>query len=787
MRLLFTTALVVGFSFAYSQQVDLVRLGYDETQLTSSQMAMAASADGKFIAFAYENKTIRIFDVVAGKFVKRFTGKFTKLIDMHVLSNNRLALIDELEAHIIDWKTEKDLAKFTLQQPASKTTYSEKNSMLAVGQFEGFVTLYDVNKLTELKTLQYKKHHVSALAIHPNGKTIVIASQGHGAFPQSLKLFDIASGQELATSKKGVYSMTSFTKDGKHLIVGGKMGEVTYRVVTALMDPNDLSVIREISSRPMRGSILNVAFGAFVSNDKIMLISDTQSFDVLDLLSGKELFTTMREKGSVTGKSEIGVGSYNIFPLNASGTKVIVNTTKNNINQIYDAEKNAMVGYFYSDSNDDFAIVSRDGRVEGTPSALAKLYWTSRKSNQRTSLESTFEKGFTPQLLSAIIGPNDTEQMAFEVDDVLGSIPVITLKSVTAQKGKDATSFQSNQKMIKVEIEVTQNPKEVTNVRLFQNAKLVRALPNEGKSIYSFDVSLTNSFGEENFFYATSASKSGVDSEKIKFNISYKGASDAKPKLYLVTIGINSYRNPKYNLNYALADADGVSNIISQKSGSLFEKIVPYMIRNDSAIKSNIIAALEDVKSKALEQDMLMLYYAGHGVMSEGIQKDKEFFIVPHDVTQLYGRDELLFEKAISASELKSITQHINAQKQVFILDACQSSGALEAMENRTRGVAEEKAIAQLARSTGTFWIASTGTDQFASEFDKLGHGIFTYTLLEGINGAADADKDQKLTVRELSVYIENKVPQLSEQLKGTAQFPSAYSFGNDFPLVVYR
>jgi uncharacterized caspase-like protein len=196
---------------------------------------------------------------------------------------------------------------------------------------------------------------------------------------------------------------------------------------------------------------------------------------------------------------------------------------------------------------------------------------------------------------------------------------------------------------------------------------------------------------------------------------------------------------------------------------------------------------MEEIKGKSLEQDMLVLYYAGHGVMSQGVDRDKDFFIVPHDVTQLYGKDDLLFEKAISANELKVFAQQINAQKQVFILDACQSSGALEALESMNRGAAEEKAIAQLARSTGTFWITSTGTEQFASEFDKLGHGIFTYALLEGIQGAADTNGDQRLTIRELSTYIENKVPELSEQLKGGAQYPSAYSFGNDFPLVVYK
>lgn len=170
-------------------------------------------------------------------------------------------------------------------------------------------------------------------------------------------------------------------------------------------------------------------------------------------------------------------------------------------------------------------------------------------------------------------------------------------------------------------------------------------------------------------------------------------------------------------------------------------------------------------------------------VMTE--ETSSEFYIVPHDVTQLYGKNDVLKDKGISATMLKQYAQGINAQKQVFILDACQSAGALETVA--VRGAAEEKAIAQLARSTGTFWITATGSNQFAAEFEKLGHGIFTYALLEGITGAADANNDKKLTVRELSTFIENKVPELSEKYKGTAQFPSAYSFGNDFPIVIYK
>jgi len=763
-----------------AQEVDLVRLGYDESALTSAQIGMAASPDGNYIAFVYMDKTIKIFDVAAGKFVKRFNGPYSELFDLQLTSDRKLVLINEKKVQLWDWKEGKHMITLPLTYEATKSALSPTNNLLAVGQYEGNTAIIDLNAGKVIREILYKKHHVSALAFHPNGRTLVvgtITAIGMGA----LKLFDVDSGQEISESKKDLFTSATFNKEGNKIFAWGNWG---YQI----FDGRDLHTIKEGSER-LTYAKNNLAYGIHVAEDKVMMLTNNRAFNVSDFESGTKVFTTMMEYrvNNNAHPLKYGVGSINIFPLNASGDKVIINTTKNNINQIYDSRKNAMVGYFFSDSNDDFAIVSRDGRFDGTPDALSKLYWTSRRSSKKTSLESTFEKGHTPKLLSQIVAEDNAQQVAFEIDNILGKIPEIELKSITAKSGKDSSSFESTQKMIKAEIAVAQNPQEVTAVKLYQNSKLVKTLSNEGKSTYTFEISLTSAFGEENYFFVTAASKSGIDSEKVKFTVLYKGVSEAKPRLFLVTIGINVYKNPKYNLNYAQADADGVYQSISQKSNSLFQEIVSYTIRNDSAIKANIFSALADVRSKALEQDMLVFYYAGHGVMSEGGQKDKEFFIVPYDVTQLYGRDELLFEKAISANELRTITQQINAQKQVFILDACQSSGALEVIESKSRGVAEEKAIAQLARSTGTFWITSTGTDQFASEFDKLGHGIFTYALLEGIQGAADTNGDQRLTIRELSTYIENKVPELSEQLKGSPQYPSAYSFGNDFPLIVYK
>ena len=193
------------------------------------------------------------------------------------------------------------------------------------------------------------------------------------------------------------------------------------------------------------------------------------------------------------------------------------------------------------------------------------------------------------------------------------------------------------------------------------------------------------------------------------------------------------------------------------------------------------MTAFEKIKAVANPQDLFVFYYAGHGVIND----KKEFFLVPYDVTQLYGNDDALAQKGFSAAALQQMSKEIKAQKQLFILDACQSAGALETIA-AARGAAEEKAIAQLARSTGTQWLTASGSEQFASEFQQLGHGSFTYCLLEAFKGEADQG-DKKLTVKELDAYLQNKVPEITQKYKGTPQYPASYSYGNDFPIIIIK
>jgi uncharacterized caspase-like protein len=207
-------------------------------------------------------------------------------------------------------------------------------------------------------------------------------------------------------------------------------------------------------------------------------------------------------------------------------------------------------------------------------------------------------------------------------------------------------------------------------------------------------------------------------------------------------------------------------------------------VTNENATKAKIKSEIDKLKVNIGQNDVFIFYYAGHGTMVTPKGEEKAVFhLVPHDVTNLYS-NEIVSEKGISTFEIQTFSKEIKAQKQLFIIDACQSGGAVEGLAS-TRGAINEKEMATLARSTGTYFLTASASDQLAGEFAALGHGVFTYSILQALTGKADGAGDQKVSVKELSLYVENSVPVLSEKFKNQKQYPVSYGYGQDFPIAL--
>ncbi|MFH2096296.1 MAG: caspase family protein, partial [Bacteroidota bacterium] len=322
-------------------------------------------------------------------------------------------------------------------------------------------------------------------------------------------------------------------------------------------------------------------------------------------------------------------------------------------------------------------------------------------------------------------------------------------------------------------------------LRIFNNGKLVYSEPlkkaDAGKE-KSCNIELS---GGENHITAIALNRERTESLPAEIFVYFDGV-EAESDLYILSVGINAYKNPSYQLSFAINDAKEFLQSVKKGSGTIFRNVNVYFVKDGEADKAGISAAFSEIAEKAGSSDVFLFYYAGHGVMSMGREAESKFYIIPYDVTKLYGDDDMLAEKGISASELMEFSRLIKARKQMFILDACQSGGAMD--EFAQRGAGREKAIAQLARSTGTYFLAASGAIQYASEASSLGHGLFTWAILEALDGKTEGEAgDMKVTANELKSYVEDRVPELTEKYRGTPQYPTGFGYGQDFPIVIVK
>ena len=572
-----------------------------------------------------------------------------------------------------------------------------------------------------------------------------------------------------------------FSENDTYLYVRSMSGIVLVELATGKM--TEISI-------PIPNSKSALQHAIFTPDEKNLIFSDFSYGNAFFYnIANKRIESEKTFKAHLTEISALSITKNGRF---------LFTNAKENFVKVWDLETRTLVATLYSNSdNSGWAVVTPEGRFDGTKGMQEGMYFV--KGIDRIPLASLFEKFYTPHLLSRILGGEKFNPIDIKVED-LKAVPTVKIIVENKQRNlvvsDDVTSYNVETEQVTLKIQADCPSDVVTEIQLFQNGKLVGSTRNlvveddnvngEKSMLKTFNIILNN--GENNFkAIALNSQRTESQPDEIILNFKAQKASNAPNteggiQLHLVVVGINKYKNPKYNLNYAAADAKGFKEAIEKGGSTIFSKINVVFIEDDKATKGGISAELDKVKMAAKPQDVFMFYYAGHGVLNE----KKEFFLVPHDVIQLYGQDDALAQKGLSANQLQQFSKDIKAQKQLFILDACQSAGALETLA-AARGAAEEKAISQLARSTGTHWLTASGSEQFASEFTQLGHGAFTYVLLEALSGKADLGGDKKITVKELDAYIQEQVPEVTAKYKGTPQYPASYGFGNDFPIGVVK
>jgi hypothetical protein len=441
-------------------------------------------------------------------------------------------------------------------------------------------------------------------------------------------------------------------------------------------------------------------------------------------------------------------------------------------------------------NQNDWLITQPNGYFDGTSNAMKSInYVTGLKTLE---VGSFFKKYYYPGLYDYINKGNrfiDGQQgMNILMDKVPQfEVQFANFQGKTTQVDKDSI-YQHNSSSVVVDLLVNNSNKNIDKISVYNNGKIIKQEAFEEEVSFRGTATKRSTtiqlVPQKNQLEFTLTTKEGITTPARPLNILYDTLT-GKTDLFILALGINEYQNSTYNLKYAKNDALEFANTLTTSSASLFSKVHTHTLSDKDVTRANVYKIIASIKAQMGPEDVFVFYYAGHGMMVENAQtKANDFYLIMSDITNLYGDKAMLDAKGISAQDLLEISRVLSAQKQVFVLDACQSGAALNALA--VRGVEREKALAQLARNSGTFFLTASQDVEFANEVGKLKHGIFTYAILELFKGVEGVSKtNETISIYQLKTYVESRVPELSKEHNGNTQYPTGYSFGNDFPIGV--
>jgi len=208
------------------------------------------------------------------------------------------------------------------------------------------------------------------------------------------------------------------------------------------------------------------------------------------------------------------------------------------------------------------------------------------------------------------------------------------------------------------------------------------------------------------------------------------------PRIWAVIVGIAAY-NSMPTLRYTDDDAYRFYSFLkSPEGGALKDEHIRILI-DEEATKKKIITSMNEVFSQAGPDDLVIMYFSGHGLKGS-------FLPIDYD-----GHNNKLFH-----SEIRDILERSRAKLKLCLADACHS-GSLLTLRSGGEGNQLEDYYNKLAQSNpGTVLIMSSKSDETSLESSGLRQGVFSHFLIRGLKGEGDQDRDSYVSVQELFDYI---------------------------------
>jgi hypothetical protein len=233
-----------------------------------------------------------------------------------------------------------------------------------------------------------------------------------------------------------------------------------------------------------------------------------------------------------------------------------------------------------------------------------------------------------------------------------------------------------------------------------------------------------------------------LDSEEVVPGNTVGIENSPNVRVWAVVVGVGRY-TAMPSLKFTDDDAYRVYSFLkSPEGGALPDEQIALMI-DETATRENILSTMRRQFLRADENDVVLLYFSGHGL-------DGCFLPVDFDG----------YHNKLRHEEIKNIFMESKAKHKLCIADACHSGSLRYGLAARGPApVSVERYYQAFEDSNGGIaLLMSSKAEELSLEDHGLRQGVFTYYLLRGLKGEADTDRNQIVSIREIYKYVTPKV-----------------------------
>lgn len=553
--------------------------------------------------------------------------------------------------------------------PVRFLSFNFDKSQIVTGSEDGLIKIWDAKSGANHITISIDKEKLESVRFNQNGNKLITASDG------KVRIWDTKTGNAL-----------SFIKFPAHIRDAG------------------------FSSKD------ELIFGICGNG------SDKDSVVIYNLESKKVLILARGHNGVILSFSS------------SSDNKYIVTTGADHKTILWDVESGKIIYTRLQLENNDWLVYDEDYRFDGSPGAIEKLYFTC--GLEIIELGQMKDALYVPGLAEKLVNGEDINYSKLSDLDICGALPIIK----KLEENDIGWKFQVEQRrwpVVRVDVKV--DGKTIRSIPVsqlkFENgvAEIILTL----KEMQAFFVG-----GKENkISLAAITSQNGLEINSRGIDVFYL-AEEPKdpPQMYMLMIGVNDYKDDALDLRFPVQDARALSNAIEMSTSKMLGAQNVHVYHVESKLANNeifttperagVMKALAEIGLKAKANDLLLIFFAGHGVMQG--QADKSFTFLTADASQVN-------QIGISTSDLKSWLSpegpfKMLPNKTILVYDACNSGQAAKelvaALTRDDDDTERRRQIEELGDKSGLFILSASAPNKPAYELPQLGQGLLTYSLL---------------------------------------------------------